>query len=545
MEMVELLRTWGFALLGAGVVLVAFLVNRFAPHKRHRLRVAVFLYVLFAIAAGTSEVMAFARSARIETWAEHVRLFKDLFSAFTLVNIVALTVFDVVLPALGLSLVAITGDLVVGFAYIFAALGVLRASGMTPSSVITTSAVVSGVLALSLQTTLGNILGGVALQIDGSIHVGDWLQLPDGQQGKVTAIRWRHTVVETRNWDTIVVPNANLLSQNIVILGKREGRSADHRMWVYFNVDFRYAPSHVIEVISAALCNGSIEGVAEDPKPSVICYDLARDGRDSFGYYAVRYWLTDLSNDDPTSSRVRVRVYTALKRAGIPLARPARTLFVSAEEDDAAQTDRRKERRLQAIERVDLFRALTPDERNFIADHLVFAPFAAGETVTKQGAVAHWLYLLCAGTVEIRRHAGATSSGPDPIATAATAPSAWTGRGQDSGDGSVAKVVARIDAPSFFGEMGLMTGEPRTADVVAVTDVECYRLDKEGLQRILEERPEVAEQFSKTLAQRRLELEAVLEGLDADAGRARIQHEQTRILDKIQEFFGLARTTRI
>jgi CRP-like cAMP-binding protein len=90
-----------------------------------------------------------------------------------------------------------------------------------------------------------------------------------------------------------------------------------------------------------------------------------------------------------------------------------------------------------------------------------------------------------------------------------------------------------------------MTGEPRTADVVAITDVECYRLDKAGLQRILEERPEVAEQFSNTLAKRRVDLTAALEGLDAEAGRLRIQTEQKRILDRIQEFFGLARTTKI
>ncbi|MDP8998818.1 MAG: mechanosensitive ion channel protein MscS, partial [Myxococcota bacterium] len=78
-----------------------------------------------------------------------------------------------------------------------------------------------------------------------------------------------------------------------------------------------------------------------------------------------------------------------------------------------------------------------------------------------------------------------------------------------------------------------------------VTDIECYRLDKEGLQRILEERPEVAEQFSQTLAKRRVELATALEGLDAEAGRARMQGEQTRILDKIQEFFGLTRTTKV
>jgi small-conductance mechanosensitive channel/CRP-like cAMP-binding protein len=544
MDLVELFRTWGFAVLGACLVLVAFLVNRFAPSKRRRLRFAVLLYVLFAIAAGMSQIMQYARSPKIETWAEHVRLFEDLFSAFTLVNVLALAIFDVALPALGLSLVAITGDLVVGFAYIFVALGVLRASGMTPSSVITTSAVVSGVLALGLQTTLGNVLGGVALQLDGSIHVGDWLQLPDGQQGRVTAIRWRHTVVETRNWDTIVVPNANLLAQNIVILGKRAGMPVQHRMWVYFNVDFRYPPSHVIDVVRDALSSGSIEGVAADPKPSVICYDLAKDGRDSFAYYAVRYWLTDLANDDPTSSRVRARVHTALKRAAIPLARPVQTLFVSPEEDNAAQAERRKERRVAAIERVDLFSALTTDERNFIADHLVYAPFAAGETVTKQAAVAHWLYVLCTGVVEIRRH----PEDAPPDLTEAVAPkvsSVSRAHAQNRTDASFVKVVARIEAPNFFGEMGLMTGEPRTADVVAITDIECYRLDKQGLQRILEERPEVAEQFSTTLAKRRVELAIALDGLDAEAGRARIETEQTRILERIQEFFGLARTTKV
>jgi CRP-like cAMP-binding protein len=369
-----------------------------------------------------------------------------------------------------------------------------------------------------LQATLGNILGGVALQLDGSVHVGDWVQLADGTQGRIMAIRWRHTVVETRNWDTVVVPNANLLAQNIVILGKRAGKPLQHRMWVYFNVDFRHAPSRVVEVVRDALTASPIEGVADDPKPSVICYDFAKDGRDSFGYYAVRYWLTDLANDDPTSSRIRARIFTALQRAGIPLARPVQTVFWRPEEGTAARDERHKEGRLIALDRVDLFHSLTEDERSFVAQHLTYAPFTAGETCTKQGAVAHWLYVLCSGKVEIRRHV----------------------------DGSpTAKGVAIIEAPGFFGEMGLMTGEPRSADVVALTDVECYRLDKPGLQRVLEERPDAAEQFSKTLARRRVELATALEGLDAEARRARITSEETRILDKIQEFFGLERTTRV
>jgi len=61
--------------------------------------------------------------------------------------------------------------------------------------------------------------------------------------------------------------------------------------------------------------------------------------------------------------------------------------------------------------------------------------------------------------------------------------------------------------------------------------------------QFLEERPEVAAEFSRTLALRRVDLTMVLEGLDAEAKRARVATEETRILDRIQEFFGLARTT--
>ncbi len=516
--MSELLERWGFAALGAALVLVAALVNRFAPGKRGRIRRALVLYVLFVLAAGAAQIFDHVRAPGMATWSEYTGLVAGVLAAFTCIELTCLLVFDLFLPSVGVVLVKLTSDVVVGLAYVVAVFGVLKAEGVSASSVVTTSAVVSGVLALSLQATLGNILGGVALQLDGTIHVGDWIQLADGSQGKVVTIRWRHTVVETRNWDTIIVPNANLLAQNVVILGKRMGKPVQHRMWVYFNVDFRYAPSRVIEVVRAALATAPIDGVAADPLPSVICYDFAKDGRDSFAYYAVRYWLTDLPNDDPTSSIIRTRVYTALRRAGIPLARPTQTLFLSREEPESERSKRHHERGLAALGGVELFHSLTDEERASLVPHLEQVPYAAGETVTRQGAVAHWLYILCSGRVEIRRHLA---------------------------EGDVAKAVAAIEAPGFFGEMGMLTGERRRADVVALTDVECYRLDKTGFERILHDRPEIAAQISGTLARRDVELATALEGLDEEARKARMVHAETRMLDKIQEFFGLERTTQI
>lgn len=507
--LVRLGSRWAFVLIAGAVVAVAFLVNRFAPEKRRRVGRVVTLFALHILAYLLFEM---SKAAGATAWAERLSILSEFLEAFTIVNLGALVVFDLALPKLGVELVTITSDLVVGVAYIATAIGVLRGAGMNLSSVIATSAIVSGVLALSLQTTLGNIIGGVALQLDGSVHVGDWVQLESGKQGKVREIRWRHTVLETRDWDVIVVPNASLLSSSITILGKRDGQKVPHRMWVYFNVDFRFPPARVIDVVGEAVRGSPIERVAIDPPPSVVCMDFARDNRDSFAYYAVRYWLTDLAADDPTSSAVRHRVHTALRRAGIPLAMPLRGVHVT-EEHAGQERARREERqhKLETARAVELFESLTDDEREFVVDHLCYAPFAKGETMTRQGAVAHWLYLLAAGTADVRV----------------------------SGEDGTTKTIASIVGPAFFGEMGLMTGEPRFAGVVATSDTECYRLDKAGFEQILQRRPEIAKQISALLARRRVELVVEREKLDVDGRKAREATEQARILKRIEAFFGL------
>jgi small-conductance mechanosensitive channel/CRP-like cAMP-binding protein len=506
---------WAVLLVAGALILIAYLVNRFAPQKRKRIRRTVILFGLYLIAYGSA--VAF-RAAGASLWTERLQLASDLLQAFTIVNLIALAIFDLALPKASVELVSITSDLAVGFAYIVTGIGVFHGAGMNLSSVIATSAIVSGVLALSLQATLGNILGGVALQLDGSIHVGDWIALESGKQGKVREIHWRHTVVETRDWDTIIVPNSALLAGNITILGKRDGMPVPHRMWVYFNVDFRHSPSRVIDVVRDALHAAPIDRVAVDPPPSVICYDFAKDGRDSMGYYAVRYWLTDLAVDDPTSSAVRTRIFAALKRAGIPLARPSSTVFFTPDDERTAKRrlERHRAQRMTALRNMELFKGLLDEEIAFLSDHLVYAPFVTGETITRQGAAAHWLYILVHGKADIRVKL----------------------------EGGPPKHVASLEAPSFFGEMSLMTGEPRSADVVAVTDVECYRLDKPGFEKIILDRPEIATEMSKTLARRRVELTAVRDGLDADQKRRREETEAERILERIQSFFGLDADSR-
>ena len=133
--------------------------------------------------------------------------------------------------------------------------------------------------------------------------------------------------------------------------------------------------------------------------------------------------------------------------------------------------------------------------------------------MTRQGAEAHWLYIIRGGEADVRF----------------------------TGEDGLTKKVASLGGGDFFGEMGLMTGAPRTATVFARTDVECYRLDKESFKDILRRRPEIAEDISRVLARRRAELDAVREGLSEEAMRQRMTNHQGDLLRRIRNFFSLDR----
>ena len=99
--------------------------------------------------------------------------------------------------------------------------------------------------------------------------------------------------------------------------------------------------------------------------------------------------------------------------------------------------------------------------------------------------------------------------------------------------------MARLGAGSFFGEMSLMTGEARSATVVALTGARCYRLDKSAFQEVLRRRPELAERVAEILASRRYGLHEAEQDL-ATVGAA-TPPSKMALMSRISEFFGLSR----
>ncbi len=482
------------ALAGVAVIALAFRFLR--PGERRALRVT---WVLACLSAVALAVVAFgtlhpllansAAGAAIVLW------------GWAVTHLTATLVFRGLLPAVGLAVPRIAHDLT--FTALALAWGILclRLSGVDPSQLFTTSALITAVVAFSMQDTLGNVLGGVTLQLDNSLRVGDWVQM-ENVSGRVTDVHWRYTAIETRNRELVIVPNGWLMKNRFTVLRDPVDSPLAWRRAVQFNVEAAADPDTVIRALERAVVDSEIPNVLTDPPPSAILSEVA------FGYsrYTLRYWLANPRFDDPSDSAVRVHALSALARAGVMLGLPQEERLTVKENDTwrVAAGQREFERRLDAIRRTDLFARLPEPEQKTLAGHLVHAPFATGDIITRQGAVAHWLYLIIKGEAQV------VVEGPKgrlPVATLR--------------DGAI------------FGEMGMLTGEARSATVIAATAVDCYRLDKEGFAKVLQQRPEIAKEMSAIVEARNAERGVRL----AAAGQS--MANQGDMLARILNFFSL------
>ena len=480
----------------------------FRPASRRRLT-ADALAGLGAL--GGLLLAAFLRSASVPPTS--IRLVGSLsFLVLSLgaINASGILVFDAALPALRIELPALARDLILAAGYAAAGLAVLSGAGVNLADIIATSAVVTAIIAFSLQDTLGNVMGGMVLQFEHLFEPGDILKLASGETGVVRQIRWRQTTIETFDGSLIVVPNSSLMKGVYTVVGRRFPGARRIRRTIAFSADYEQAPTAVIEAVDGALRRDPPAFVAAEPRPYCLVNELGPDAAS----YAVRYWLTNVTEDLTTDSAVRTRIHSALARAGISLAVPSRGMVRLQSDQSMRERGRIAEhqRRLAALKGDELFRSLTEEELSTLADRLKSAPFSKGEAVILQGHTAHWLYILAEGQADVLL------------------------RSEESGE---TRKVASLGPGSYVGEMGLLTGEPRSATVLAATDVFCYRLDHESFTDIITRRPEIAEGISKVLAARRVELEAAREGLNEEARTRRLERTQDDILSRIRRFFTI------
>ncbi len=439
-------------------------------------------------------------------WLRQLAVFGE---GLAVIRFAGLAFFNVALPHVNLRISGILGDILVIVGYVGWAFFRLNLAGVELSHLFATSAILTAVLAISMQDTLGNLLGGVALQMDNSLEIGDWIRIDD-LSGQVTDIQWRFTALLTRNGEKVVVPNSQLMKGRYYVLCDKHQSLPGWRRSIGFNVDLAIPPGKIIDLVQTDIADANIPNIALQPAPNCVLMDFGP----GYAHYVLRYWLLNPKLDDPTDSDVRVHILATLQRNGVRLATDDHTIHLVEEGAKHRKEVESREllRRLQAIDGIELFTRLSDTEKRHLAEHLVKAPFARGDIITRQGAIAHWLYIMVSGEAE-----------------------AWWQPPEGA-----RRLLETRGPGSVFGEIGLMTGAPRRATVVASTNVEAYRLDKAGFQSIIEQRPELADMLSSIL-ERRLQRFAELE-----QGYTQGQNELVRntpgsadIGRKIRDFFGL------
>jgi len=438
-------------IIGGGLLLWLLLLRTLPEGSRQALRQTAAFFVICLLGELAAALMAGLGWDRV---ADGFREAALIGLGIALIRATGLLVFRVLMPRLRLEAPRILEDVTVIAGYFIFGLVRLRYAGLDLSHIVATSAIITAVIAFAMQDTLGNILGGLAIHLDHSVEIGDWVVV-DNVSGQVVDIRWRYTKIATRNGEKVVVPNSVLMKNKFSVVGVYGGRNNAWRRWVWFNVPLEHPPARVVAIVGQGVADAEIPNVAREPAPGCVLMEFGA----GFGRYAVRYWLTDPQQDDPTDSLVRLH---------------------------------------------------TAEERRTLAGCLTHAPFARGDVIARQGAAADWLYILVAGEAEV-----------------------WFEQ-----EGS-RRLLSRLGPGSVFGEMGLMTGEPRRATVVAGSDVDCYRLDKTGLETVLHGRPVLAEEMARVLAVREAELDRVRQDVDAAARTRQGPDRHASILERMRAFLRL------
>jgi small-conductance mechanosensitive channel len=357
----------------------------------------------------------------------------------------------------------------------------------------TTSAIFGVILGLALQDTLGNFFAGISLQADRPFQVGDVITVGALRHtGVIEEITWRAIKIRTFQNHVVLINNSNAAKEPIEVC-PRDNLNA---RLVLFNTLYADSPAKTIHVVREAVREA--DNVSDRITPIV----RIRNFGDSSVDYEVKYWLVDYAKYNDTDALVRQRIWYAFRRAGLNFAFPTRTVQVERKPKFAA--DIKGSAIAERLAAVDIFAPLSAEETMMLAKAAVSHVFAPGEIVIRAGEPGSSMFVVHNGRVRVQIT-----------------------------ENRRARSVATLNEGDFFGEMALFTGEPRTANIVALEETEVLEIGHAAMKRVFDTNPDLVESLSHIIAERR-------QGLVKQADSALVEDDSTAgILSAIKRFFGL------
>ena len=358
---------------------------------------------------------------------------------------------------------------------------------------LTTSAVGAVVVGFALQDTLGNLFAGLAIQVEKPFRVGHWVRVGEFE-GRVQEVTWRATKLLTKQGQFVIVPNSVMSKDPIVNFSEP---TIPTRIEVEVGASYDVAPNVVKRALHEALDNAPL--VLRDPPPDVIVLGFGSSSVD----YRLRFWIDDFGRDNTARDQVRTNIWYTFRRHAIEIPYPIQVEY-SREEKSPRSADR-----LQALAdrlgAVDLFSGLDDVERARLAEACPEHLYGALERIVRQGDAGRSMFVVLEGRVRVTIE-----------------PS-----GQE---------VAVTTAGGFFGEMSMLTGDPRTATVTAMDDAVLLEIDADRFRELAVRRPGLVEHVSGIVSARRQGLADAKAA--AEGARAAAPAPQS-LLSRIKSFLNL------
>lgn len=365
--------------------------------------------------------------------------------------------------------------------------------GVQLAPLFTGSTIIGIVVGLALQDTLGNLFAGIALQADQPFQVGDVIAINNQGTGVIEEVSWRGVKIRTFQNKLLVISNAVLGRETIEVAPQG---NLNARL-VFFSSLYANFPSKTAQAVREAVRH--VENVSNKIRPIVRIRNLGDNGID----WEIKYWLDDYAKYNDTDALIRQRVWYVFKREGIDFPFPTRTVHVEPK-PETLSTDDVVNETSEHLSRVPVFAPLSEDEIARLARSSVKRIFAPGELIVRKDQEGRSMFVVIRGNVKVQI--------PE-------------GLGQ--------KVINKLSVNDFFGEMSLLTGEPRSATVVADDEVEVLEIRKNALKPIFDSNPDLMDSVCAIIEERKQLLESNTSTVDATD-----KESKQGVLASIRRFFG-------
>jgi len=363
------------------------------------------------------------------------------------------------------------------------------------TSILATSGILAAIIGLAIQANLSNILSGVFVNLERPFRPDEYVSIND-ISGLVIDVTWRSTRIRTFENTEVTIPN-ELVASSIINNWSRTDKvklSEGFRLFNSLSFNPRHDPRHISQLLSNAL-----------KKVNPV------DGRDQLDFQWVKFSNVDeyglkfvigfdcINGFLKTSQQdvVMLEVHKTLQHAGISMT--VGRLYSKLEADvglEALQSSRVSEdfeeqfsaefnpyneaiKNKVLLRKVPIFMSLNEDDLNLLSESCKRVHFNNNEMIIKQKDPGDSLYIIADGVVSVQLDV-------------------------ENGE---RKIVSKLGVGEFFGEMSLMTGEPRTANIIAESPTVTISVEKEIIKKLFSNNTHFFDTVSDILAKRKIHLD--------------------------------------